>query len=35
MYWNDVELLGDHDPPHDGVNEEGQEDVAQEDEDSH
>ena len=30
-----MELLRDHDSPHDGVDEEGEQDVAQEDEDPH
>ncbi len=35
MNWSNVELLGHHDPPQDGVDEEGQENVAQEDEEAH
>ncbi len=35
VYWSDVELLRNHDPPHDGVDEEGEEDVAKENEKAH
>ena len=33
--WFDVELLRHHDPPHDSIDKEGEEDIAEEDEYTH
>ena len=35
VHWFNVQLLRHHDPPHDGVDEEREEHVAQEDQDPH
>lgn len=35
VHWERVQLLGDHDPSHDRVYEEGQQNIAQEYENSH